>query len=421
MRIAILAPGSRGDIQPYVALGLGLQRAGHDARIVTTRDHASLVTAHGLPLHSADLDVQAELRDAKTSAAVESGKLLASFRRFADIAQRGARLIGEQALAAADGADLIVTGFTGLLLGASLSEKMGIPLTQAYNVPLTPTRAFPGVLFPRLSFPPRTLTHAASHWLGHQVLWMTMLPTARQVRGDLLGLGPAPMFAPFDRAPLRDGQIIYGFSPHVLPAPTDWDPRIRITGTWSLDEAAGWTPPVALLDFLSRGPQPVYIGFGSMNSREPARTAALVLDALRATGQRAVINAGWGGLELGDLPDTVALVDGMPHAWLFQHVRAVVHHGGAGTTAAGIRAGVPSIVVPFHGDQPFWARTIEHLGIGPAGIPRRKLTAERLARAIGEAVGNQEMRTRAARLGERVRDEDGVGAAVRAIEVRHAH
>jgi len=183
-----------------------------------------------------------------------------------------------------------------------------------------------------------------------------------------------------------------------------------------LDENTSWTPPPALMDFLDRGPAPIYVGFGSMGSRKPEETADMVLQALAQTQQRAVLISGWGGLRKAALPDTVYMADSIPHAWLFPRVATVVHHGGAGTVAAGLRAGVPSIVIPFFGDQPFWGRQIAALGVGPDLIPRASLSAERLAHAIQQAVTDTAMRSKAAELGNTIRQEDGVGEAIRHIE-----
>jgi UDP:flavonoid glycosyltransferase YjiC (YdhE family) len=415
MKLAILAPGSRGDIQPYVALGRGLQRAGHLVRVVTTRDHAALVTGSGLQLRSVDIDVQAELRQGKVGAALESGKLLGSFREFVAIARRATHLLVEQGLAASQGVDALLVGFSGLFVGHALAAKLGLPIIQAYNVPLTPTAERPGALFPGLSFWPRRVTHRLSHKLTRQLMWQTMRAAGQQARVEVLGLPAAPRFGPFDEPALRDGLTLYGLSPAVFPKPADWGPNIHVTGYWFLDEPAGWSPSAALAAFLERGAAPVYIGFGSMSNRKPAATAELVLEALRATGQRAILHTGWGGMRASELPDTVLMVDDVPHVWLFPRMAAVVHHGGGGTTAAGLRSGVPSIVVPFHGDQPYWGRQVAELGAGPRPIPRRRLTARRLAQAIEAAVTDSAMRRRAAELGTAIRAEDGVARAVELI------
>jgi UDP:flavonoid glycosyltransferase YjiC (YdhE family) len=153
-----------------------------------------------------------------------------------------------------------------------------------------------------------------------------------------------------------------------------------------------------------------------MSHRKPEETADLILRAVARTGQRAIILAGWGGLAATDAPDSVFMLDGAPFSWLFPRVAAVVHHGGAGTTAAGLRAGVPSVVIPFFGDQPYWGQRVADLGVGPAPIPRQKLTAERLAQAITAAVGDPAMQQRAAELGARIRAEDGIARAVAVVQ-----
>jgi UDP:flavonoid glycosyltransferase YjiC (YdhE family) len=153
-----------------------------------------------------------------------------------------------------------------------------------------------------------------------------------------------------------------------------------------------------------------------MGSRNSEETADLVLNAIALTGQRAILQSGWGGLSKSDLPDTIFMVDSIPHSWIFPRVSAVVHHGGAGTTSAGLRAGVPSIVIPFFGDQPFWGRRIAELGVGPAPIPRKQLTVKRLADAIHRSLTDQLMRQRAADLGAKIRSEDGVANAVSIVQ-----
>jgi UDP:flavonoid glycosyltransferase YjiC (YdhE family) len=214
--------------------------------------------------------------------------------------------------------------------------------------------------------------------------------------------------------------VLYGFSPAVIAKPPDWGPRIHVTGYWFLDAAAAWRPPADLVAFLDEDPPPVYVGFGSMVNREPEATTALVLEALRQAQVRAVLVSGWGGLSPGDLPPTVYMLEAIPHAWLFPRVAAVVHHGGAGTTAAGLRAGVPSLIVPFFGDQFFWGARVAALGVGPPPIPRKELTVARLAQALQEVRGDEAMRRRAAMLGATIRSEDGVARAVEVISTVEA-
>ena len=232
----------------------------------------------------------------------------------------------------------------------------------------------------------------------------------------MLGLPKAPFWGPYGDDRFKQNPILYGYSPAVIPPPADWNEQMRVTGYWFLDSGDDWTPPADLLEFLQAGTPPVYIGFGSMIMRNPEATAQLIMQALARTRQRAIMLSGWGGLRSTNVPDSVFMIDAVPHAWLFPRMAAVVHHGGAGTTSAGLRAGVPSIIVPFFADQPFWGQRVADLGVGPAPIPFKRLTADRLAQAIQIAVTDQAMRQRAAELGERIRAEDGIARAAAVIQ-----
>jgi sterol 3beta-glucosyltransferase len=212
-------------------------------------------------------------------------------------------------------------------------------------------------------------------------------------------------------------QPIFGsYSPIISPKPPDWRDNIHVCGYWFLDPPPYWQPSAQLINFLEAGAPPVYIGFGSMANRAPQKMAQVVQEAVELSGQRGIFAAGWGGLDNANLPDKIFALDSVPHAWLFPRTAAVVHHGGAGTTGAGFRAGVPSILVPHMGDQPFWAKRVTELGVGPQAIPRRKLTSERLAAAITTATTDQNIQARAAALGERIRGEDGIARTIEIIE-----
>jgi sterol 3beta-glucosyltransferase len=413
MRIAIIASGSRGDVEPYVALGRGLQAAGHVVRLVTHRDFESLVTAHGV----AFWPVEGSVRDVAESMAalIENGNFLAILAQMGKEAQRGALAFAGAGLAACQGMDLIVAGIGGVFVGIAIAEKLGLPLLQAYYIPFTPTSAYPAFVVPKPPSLLGTLPNRPSYQVARQMMWQPFRSADKAARREVLDLPAAPFFGPFGSECVQGQPILYGYSPAVIPPPADWGADIHVTGYWFLDPAEDWTPAPALADFLAAGPPPVYVGFGSMSSRNPEATANLILDALARTGQRGIIHAGWGGLQRTDLPGSVRMVDGVPFSWLFPRVAAVVHHGGAGTTSAGLRAGVPSVVVPFFGDQPYWGQRVADLGIGPAPIPRKKLTAERLAQAIQTAVTDETMHGRAVDLGKKIRAEDGVAAAVAVV------
>ena len=413
MRIVILAPGSRGDIEPYIALAKGLLRSGHTVRVVTNEDFTTLVKSHGLDVWPIDVSVEAALRAKNAAAAMEGGGFFSAFRVLREHAERGARRLIEVGGEAARDVDVIVTGFSGLFIASALSEKLGIPLVQAYNVPLTPTKAYAGALFPRLSFPPRSFAHKLSHRLTRLALWQVSRAAGEKARKEMLKLGSTSPFGMRDSPLISAQSVIYGFSEAVLPRPPDWDASKIITGYWFADEPPAFTPDQALTRFLDDGEPPVYVGFGSMSSEKPEQTLNLVLAALGT--RRALIHAGWAGLSSSSLPKNVHGIGSVPHSWLLPRTAAVVHHGGAGTSGAAFRAGVPVVVVPFHGDQLFWALRAEALGVGAAPLPRRSLTSVNLRDAIEGVVNDAAKRARAREIGAAIAKEDGVARAVAAI------
>ena len=416
MRIAIIATGSRGDVQPYVALGKGLVEAGHTVRLVTHQDFETLVAGYRMEFWPIKGSVQDIAQSAAMRELLEKGNFLSILSQMAKEARRGALLLAEAGLAACRGMDLILAGIGGLFTGLALGQKLNIPLLQAYYIPFTPTSAYPSFFAAQVPSWAGGLFNRFSYQLARQAMWQSFRSADGVARREALDLPTAPLFGPFNSPCVLKDPILYAYSPAVIPPPPDWPPSIHVTGYWFLDSEEGWTPPRALADFIQAGPPPVFIGFGSMSSRNPEKTAALILDALQRINRRAILLSGWGGLHKADVPGSVFMLDSAPFAWLFPRMAAVVHHGGAGTTSAGLRAGVPSVVIPFFGDQPYWGRRVEELGVGPKPIPRRQLSAARLAEAIEQAVTDEEMRQRAARLGEIIQAEDGVANAVAAIE-----
>ena len=207
-----------------------------------------------------------------------------------------------------------------------------------------------------------------------------------------------------------------GYSTKVLPPSANWHENIHVTGYWFLDEPEEWSPPPDLAEFLANGKPPVYIGFGSMANRDPEKNTQIVVDALVRSGERGLLSTGWGGLQNRSLPDTIFKIESCPHSWLFPRMKAIVHHGGAGTTAAAFRAGRPQIVVPFFADQPFWGKLTNQLGVGVKPLPNKTITVESLASAIQQVASHPEMQQKAIELGQTIRAEDGVNSAVKIIK-----
>lgn len=410
MNILILCVGSRGDVQPYLALSQGLQAAGHTVTLATNTTFETFVREHGVGYAPLQADFLEMMQTPAGKAALAGGNPLGLMKKVMPMLRR----ILDDAATAARGAQAVVY-HPKALAGYHLAEKLGIPGFLSLPAPLlTPTRAFPSPVLP----PTLKLGGGFNHLSHAAMLPLTTAPYAGLVntwRRDALGLPPRAQFASELRREGRPVPVLYCYSREVVPVPADWEAAIQVTGYWFLDEAQPWEPPAELLRFLESGPAPVYVGFGSMATRDPRQTTDLVVAALQRSGQRGVIAAGWGGLTTDTLPDSVFALSAAPHDWLFPRMAAVVHHGGAGTTAAGLRAGRPSVICPFFGDQPFWGHRVQTLGVGPQPISQKQLTAERLAQAIQTAVADPGMRARAEALGTKLRAEDGVGRAVAII------
>jgi UDP:flavonoid glycosyltransferase YjiC (YdhE family) len=410
-----VAIGSRGDVQPYIALASGLRSAGYAVLLATHDEFEDWVRGHGLDFAAVAGSPRALLNTEDGRRWLESdGNPLTFTRQLYRLARSQSKQMMSQVAAACRSADLLLCSTLGLFSVPHVAEKYGIPWLPAPLQPLQPTRAFHNSIIPA---PPGWLPfkgayHQFSYDGARWLLWTFLGGLVNEARREVLDLPPTDSTVwGMGTTPL----VLYGYSAHLAPRPPDWDARAVLCGQWFLDAPAAFEPPADLRAFLEAGAPPVYIGFGSMNTRDPAATAQIALDALAQTGQRGVLLTGWGGLHKGDLPDSIIAIDSIPHDWLFPRMAAVVHHGGVGTTAAGIRAGVPSILVPFFADQHFWGGRVATLGVGTPPIPRSQLTAVKLADAIRVAVSDGALRARAAALGARLGAEQGVTNAVEAL------
>ncbi len=418
MKILLTSHGTRGDVQPYLALAVGLQKAGHQATLATAYTYTEWIQSYGVGVHPTRFSVQAEMQKPETQAAMKRRNFIQLYGMMRAMMKRGAEAT-EEVWAAVQGAEFMIDSPTssGALEAA---ELRGVPVARAYPVPFAPTRAFPSFFLgqPRLSLGGGI--NRLTHTLMHRLLWSGMSAPLTNAWRKKLGLRPWRSYAEQQAYARRLGApALYGFSAHVIPKPEDWDALQHITGYWFLDAPAGWHPPPELARFLESGPPPVYIGYGSIAVGEPEQKTRLVMRALALSGQRGVILTGWGGFARLPAPPNILFVENAPHDWLFPRMAAVMHHGGAGTTAAGLRAGVPSLITPFAGDQAGWAERVAQLGVGPRLGDIKHLSADRLAAAMHTAANDPALRARAAALGEKIRAEDGVARAVEIIE-RHA-
>jgi sterol 3beta-glucosyltransferase len=418
MRITILAIGSRGDVEPYVALGLGLQAAGHDVRVATHAGFETLVRGRGLgfALLSGDYRAYHESANGRDALAERRGFFQILYR-----STRGAAPLLHQILLdcwrACQDAQGVIVNQLSVVPGYHLAEKLAVPVLRAFNLPVSRTHAYPAPFLPS-GLQLGSGLNLLSHDVARRLFWMMVRTPTNQARAEVLSLRPLHKRNPFREMDRQRWLLLYGYSPAVVPRPPDWGDWIHVTGYWFLERPAGWQPPSELVDFLESGPPPVYVGFGSMSNRDPKESTELVVEALGRAGQRGVLVTGWGGLARSAQRGDVYVADEIPFDWLFPRVAAVVHHGGIGTTHLGLRAGAPTVIIPFLPDQRFWGRRVYELGVGPRPVLRPRLTVERLADAIRTVTGDDRMRERAAALGAQIRAESGVANAVGLINSR---
>ncbi|MER6183746.1 glycosyltransferase [Streptomyces sp. NPDC001652] len=398
MRILIAAAGSRGDVAPYTGLGNALLRAGHEVALAAPDAFAPLAREAGLEFRG--LPARAEGGGAATK------------RELMRTAAEFVTELGQGFAAAMDrGTDLLLLSTTTAPLGWHLAEATGTPAFGAYLVPAAPTGDFPPVVGAA-----RSLGRPGNRTAGRFALRMADRLYTGAVADLRRGLGLPPLTprAMRRRQERADWPVLHGFSTALVPRPSDWRPGLEVVGTWwpYVGEARQLTAEVE--DFLAAGARPVFIGFGSMAAGQGERLGDIAVRALRRAGLRGILQTGAAGLAADG--DDVLTVGDVPHALLFPRVAAVVHHAGAGTSAAGLRAGVPAVPVPVAADQPFWAGRLAALGAAGDPIPFRSLTAETLAGALGRVVRQQSYSRAAVTAARLMAAEDGAGAVVKAVE-----
>ena len=405
VHITIFTLGSRGDVEPYLALGMGLVSAGHTVRLATHERYGPEIRGAGLEFSPAAADPRHMMEGEAGKGWLESGRNpVRIMRRLLDVSGPIFQQYLEDCETAIGGTDAVL--FSVLAFPAyHLAEAARIPAIGAYLQPMTRTRELPSLF---MKSGGSRLLNLWSHIAVEQVTWQPLRRPVNRWR-EGLGLNPLPWSGLY-RSIYQSMPVLYGFSPAVVPPPSDWPGQISVTGYWIREASEDRRPAERIVRFLQAGPAPIYVGFGSRPERQPEALAELVLAASRKAKRRAVLLTGWGGLSTTDSSDDVLVVDDVPHDWLFPQMAAVVHHGGAGTTGTALQSGKASIVVPSFADQFFWAERVAALGAG-VNLPRRKLTTESLAGAIADTA-DADLGRKASALGARLRAENGVERAV---------
>jgi sterol 3beta-glucosyltransferase len=408
MKITILTYGSRGDVQPFLPLSLRLMEAEHSVRLAAPFRFKSLIEEHKIDFVPLAGDPEGLSRRLNI-AGHNFVKLLQELMKHA--VEIGAE-VWHQTKEACQDADLIIHTFTHAVGAHTLARENNIPDIHIQTFPIfTPTGDYPSITMPHGL--PRSVNRFI-HKFSAKVTWWTSRIGFERVRRRTR-LPKRRLYWPFEDDPLRPRTpILCAWSPTVLPASSDWPSRVHVTGYYFLPPDNPYQPPAELLSFLREGEPPICITFGSMVNPDKDRIDRIVQVSLKQTGHRGIILSGWSGVEKA-ASNHLLYLESAPHDWLLPRCKMAIHHGGAGTTAAALQAGIPSIVVPFLGDQPFWGKRVHEIGAGPKPILVKRLSVEKLKRAVSEAE-NDTIRKRAQLIGQQIRSENGTGKSVEWIE-----
>ncbi|MEU3726849.1 glycosyltransferase [Streptomyces sp. NPDC031705] len=405
-----MTAGSRGDVAPYTGLGAGLARAGHDVTLVTHAVFEPLLAGSGVRFQAVPGDPRAELHSTRGQGLHRSRNGAAKLLRAVALARRIAPEMTHSLVRAARDADVVLAGGTVAPLACAIAAGVSRPSMGLFLQPLHGTREFPP---PMLGT--RSLGPLGNRMGGHAVAAAvdSVFTGAARALATEHSL-PASRLPSARRARERQGwPVWHGFSELVVPRPRDWRPGLEVCGYWWPHDSVSRLPR-ELEDFLGAGPAPVYVGLGSATTPDPRRVSAHIVTALRAAGLRGVIQHGWAGLS-ADQDDMITIGD-VPHSLLFPRMAAVVHHAGAGTTGAALRAGVPCVPVPVQFDASFWASRLVDLGTAPGAVPLRRLDADTLGSALRRVTADPSYRERARHIARRLAAEDGVAPVAAALE-----
>jgi UDP:flavonoid glycosyltransferase YjiC (YdhE family) len=412
MKIAIVAVGTRGDIQPHLALASTLRARGHAVSFVAPLDFESVALALGLTYSPIGISIRSLLDSEDGATLLDCGRRPL---RFLTLLRKLAMPVVERLVTHVDAAcaDSEAVCYSLLGLPAYFSaDARRVPCFSSSMQPLGRTSAFPSPLLPLNGNTPKFLNRS-THVALEQAFWHAFRPFIKRTLKRSL-----PVWNIYSSLYAAERPMLFAFSPLIVPRPPDWGPWMHATGYWTLPENTAWQPAPALADFLASGSPPVCVGFGSMHTPRVVERLRLALAAVRTLRRRAIVLTGWSDdlLDRSQFGDDVYATEAVPHDWLFPRVAAVIHHGGAGTTAAACRAGVPSVILPFFFDQAFWGYSMHQRSLGPAPLPRNRVSAESLGEALRLALTCDAMRAKLGALSVALRREDGAGRAADVIE-----
>lgn len=409
-RIAIATIGTLGDVRPYLALAIELKARGYSVVFGTNADFEDVITANGIEFFSLGTRMQDWLQQSGFESAM-SQSLLLNIPQLLKEGQSVVEKAARNAWKMTQGADAIIVHIN-TSFGIDIAEALGIPVIMTALQPLNPTKEFPICAYQWPDLGP-ALNRLSYVTVSVQQAYYDM-PRDR-LRQELMGLPPRKRGGLFRDSAGKTLPILYGFSSQVIVRPRDWPANAVITGYWRMKDENDWTPSPDLDAFLKAGPKPVYIGFGSMPFGSQ-RNTQILKQAVEAWGGRALVSRGWGGIDPKDLPPNIFSLSHAPHEKLFPLVSGVVHHGGAGTTAAGFYAGKPTFIVPQAYDQPYWGRRVRELGVGPRPVRLRNLTPELLTNALRQLTTNKAYAANAEALAQKLKQEDGLLVAANFID-----
>lgn len=400
--ITILCAGSRGDFQPYIALAQQLKKLGRDVRITGSKSFESFIRGYGIDFYPVDADIETLNVDPELLKAAGSAdnplKMLLAFNKMKAF---GIYMVNDF-YAACEGSELIIY-HPGCTIGYFAAQQLGIPAVLASPFPMHKTKAYLSVVLYGKAKPTQ-LSKAISYQMLQGMLWMASKSSVKGFLKKQFGTLPQNFGSPFERHTDTRHPAVASCSNFVFERPADWNENVHQYGYWFVEEPIDYSPSEELATFLEAGEKPVYIGFGSMTSLEKHdQLAELAVEALTKSGKRGIL-CGMG--TPANLTPNIFVIDSIPHSWLFDRVAAVCHHGGAGTTAAGFKSGVPSVIIPFSNDQFAWAHRAYDLGVGAYPISKKELTADKLAAAIRYSL-SEEIAANAKVLGENIASENG--------------